>query len=183
MPRRAKRDLMKSLDSRGSTKSTKLSESGERGIHLVADARLRHRIEREVDIDSRAEPNEPEALAALEILARFRVAQDAPRNKTRDLHDRDVVALGGPQPDRSAFVLHGRFRKRGVQKASTVIPGPDDFALVGTAVRMRVEYIHEHAELQRFAFEVRIPRAFDHDHASVSRRDDGMTVRRRRARR
>src|SRR5687767_13940702 len=87
-----------------------LGQSGDHAfgsVHLVAERSLHLRVEREVDVDARAEADEPVALPAHELRALLDIAQDAPCNQAGDLHARDVVARAGAKPQRVALVVAG----------------------------------------------------------------------------
>src|ERR1700693_2686581 len=70
-----------------------LRDDGGGGLHLVADGDARLGAQRQVAIHSRAETDEPVALAALEPVAGLRVAQDASRDEARDLHAGQLRAV------------------------------------------------------------------------------------------
>src|SRR5689334_15496852 len=61
-------------------------------IDLVADARARYRIGREVQVDARAEPDEAVTLPAHHSIARLHVAQDPSGDQSGDLDTCDVRA-------------------------------------------------------------------------------------------
>src|SRR5690242_21513316 len=62
-------------------------------LHLVADGDPGPGVRRQVDVDARAEPDEPVALAAMEPVALVHVAQDAARDEAGDLHARNLDAV------------------------------------------------------------------------------------------
>ena len=124
--------------------------------HDVADRDLRRRASGgEIDVDARAEADEAVALAARERVAGLHVAEDPPRDQSGDLHAGDVVAARRAQVQRIALVLERRLVERGVDEAAGVIPRVDDRAVDRAAVRVDVEHVHEHADLERVAVEVR----------------------------
>src|SRR6185503_21241264 len=116
--------------------------------------RLRSRVE--IDVDARSEADEAVALPALESSARLDIAEDPPRDESRDLHAGHVLSRRRAQVQCIALVFERGFVERCVQEAASVIPPVDHGAIDGAAVRMDIEYVHEDADLQRVAVEVRI---------------------------
>jgi hypothetical protein len=103
-----------------------------------------------------SQADEAVALSARERAARLDVAQNPARDQSGDLNARHIVAFGGSQMKRIALVLKRRLVEGGIEKAAGVIPGVDDAAVDRTAVRMNIEHVHEHADLESIAVEVGI---------------------------
>ena len=98
-----------------------------RGVDLVADAAFGTAVERQIDVDARAEADEAEALAARERGARLDVAQDAPRDQAGHLHAGDVAPVVRREPERVALVLQRSLVERRVDeraRVSTSAPSP-----------------------------------------------------------
>src|SRR5215813_2902553 len=131
--------------------SRKHGEYGFGGIHLVAHARHGARPGRQVDIHPRAEPDEAETLTTREALADPRVAKYAPCDQSRDLNAGNVGAGRRPDPQRCALVLERGFRERGIEELAQMVPGVADLSVHRAAVRMDVEDVHEHANLDSVA--------------------------------
>src|SRR5471032_2029556 len=85
-----------------------LGDDGGRGLHLVADRHARFRAQRKVEIDPRAEADEPVALSPREPLAGLHVAEDAPRDEARDLHAGKLGAVVHAQDEGVALVVGRR---------------------------------------------------------------------------
>ena len=68
-------------------------------------------------------------------------------------------------------------------ETSGVVPRFADYAVDRAAVGMRIEHVHEHAELERIALEVRISGALDHDDTTVGGRQHCVRFGRYRTRR
>ena len=130
----------------------------------------------QVDVDARAEADESVALPARQRGAGFHVAEDSPRDEPRHLDAGDVAAPGGAQMQRVALVLERRLVERGVEEAAGVVPRGHDHSVDGTAVRMHVEHVHEHADLERVAVEIRIARLPDADDPAVGRGEHGVGI-------
>src|SRR5262245_44337498 len=199
MPRRAKRDLMKSLCSRGwymavsgepgavnggwptrtrtssrllltAQGSRQYSEYGLGGVYPVADACDGPRANRQIHVHARAEPNEAEALAAREPLADSGIAQDASRDQHRDLHAGDVGPTRRSDPQRRPLVFEGRFRQSGIEELTEVVPQLANLTVDRATIGMDVENVHEYAHLERVALEIRIPAALHRDDAPIGGR-------------
>ena len=84
---------------------------------------------------------------------------------------------------RVALVLERRLVERRVDEAAGVVPRGDDRAVDRAAIRMHVEHVHEHADLERVAVEIRIARLLDADDLAVGRRKHGVGLARHLARR
>src|SRR6266446_493782 len=93
------------LSSGPSAMSRKPRKDAPRSVNLFPDRRFQLGVERQVDIDARAEADEAEALAARELGAGADIAQDAPRDQAGDLHAGHVLPLAGLQPQGVALVL------------------------------------------------------------------------------
>ena len=87
-----------------------------------------------------------------------------------DLHASDVLPGRRAQVQRVAFVFERRLVERRVDEAAGVIPAIGYRAVDRAAVRMDIEYVHEHADLEGIAIEIRIARGAHHDDAAVRRR-------------
>src|SRR6266542_5040335 len=127
----------------------------------------RRRID--VHVDARPEPDESVTLAARKSVARLYVTQDPPRNESRHLHAGDVLPAEGRDVKRVALIAERRLVERCVDERSGLVPDLHNDAVDGAAIRMHVEHVHEHADLERIAIEVRVTRALDFQHAPVCR--------------
>src|SRR5690349_21110190 len=154
----------------GSGPSAMLGESREDGlgsVNLFADRRFRLGVRRQVDVHARAEADEPVALAALQLGPRTHVAEDSPGDEAGDLHAGTLPAPWSLQPERVALVIERRLVERRVEEAPREVPALLDRAVDRRPVGVHVEHVHEDADLQRLALEVRIDRLADPDDASV----------------
>ena len=89
--------------------------------------------------------------------------------QTGDLHRSHRLAAGHFDHDRIALVLERGFIDRGIQIRARKIFDLGNRAIDRRALRMHVEDIHEHADLQRFAIRIRIMRGFDGDDTAIGR--------------
>src|SRR4051812_23402212 len=88
-----------------SAMSRKPRKDAFRSVNLFADRRFHLGVQRQGTRPPRAEADEAEALAALQLGARLDVAKDAPRDQAGDLHAGHVAPVGGAQPEGVALVL------------------------------------------------------------------------------
>src|SRR5260221_3454655 len=105
-----------------SAMSQKPRQNAFRSVNLFAERRFYFRIERQVDVDARAEADEAEALAACQRGAGLDIAKDAPRDEAGDLHAGHVAPVGRAQPQSVALVLEGRPVQGGVEEAARKVP-------------------------------------------------------------
>ncbi len=125
----------------------------------------------------------PNRWPARQHVAGLHVTEDAPRDEAGDLHARDVAPVGGAQVQRIALVLERRLVQRGIDERAGVVPRGDDGSVHRAAVRMDVEHVHEDADLERVALQVRVACRLDLDDPAVGRREHGAGIARERARR
>src|SRR6185312_12084679 len=118
--------------------SSEIGEDRRRRLHDVADGGARLRVGRQVDVDTRAEADEAVARAARDAIAGLDVAEDAPRDEPRDLHDGDVDALAGAKVQRVALVGGRRLVERGVDERAGLVPDVHHFGVDRAAVRVDV---------------------------------------------
>src|SRR5216684_1518600 len=130
-------------------------------VDLVPQRSHDLRVHREVDVHPRAESYEAETLAADESVSFANVAKNAPSNQPGDLYAGDVDTFGRAQPQRAPFVLERGLVERSVHEASGIVPALLHLAVHRRAVGVHVEDVHEHADLDRFAPEIRIARRPD----------------------
>ena len=104
------------------------------------------------------------------------IAQDAPRDQPGDLHAGHVVAVARAQPERVALVLERGLVERRVDEGAGEVPALLHRAVDRRAVRVHVEHVHEHADLERVALQVRVLRPAHLDHAAVGGRQHRARV-------
>src|SRR5258705_5576633 len=92
-------------DSKSSRSSMQPRQDRFRRVHSVAERGFHFRVRRQIYIDARTEADESVALSPLQPGSLPNIAENPPRDQTRDLHADDVFSPAGPQPQRVAFVL------------------------------------------------------------------------------
>ncbi len=145
-------------------------------VHLVADGCAGNRVRREIQIDARAEPDETVTLASRQPVTRLHVAEDTTRDQPGNLHAGDLGAGRCHELERIALVVHRRLVERRVDEAARVIPPLGDSRIDRASVRMHVEDVHEHADHQCIATEIRIARVADAHDAPVGRRQHRVRI-------
>src|SRR5215470_9922767 len=144
-----------------------LSQGGRSRVDLVANRDARRCAYGKVHVHARAEADEAVALAARKAVAAIDVAQDTSRNEPGYLYAGKFRAGRARDVQRAALVLQRSLVELGVDEAAGVVPLVVHRAVHRAAVRVHVEHIHENADLERIAFEIRIARPLDGDDPAV----------------
>src|SRR4029077_18525048 len=87
-----------------------------RCVHGVAERGLHFRVRRQVDIDARAEADEPVALSPLPPCPLVKIAENPPCDESCDLHAGDVLPAARLQPQSVPFVLQRGLVERGIEE-------------------------------------------------------------------
>src|SRR5882757_1572886 len=99
---------------------------------------------RQIDVDARAEPDQPDPLALLDLAAPWHVRHDPPRHRAGDLHHLDVTEFGVEVPDHPLVVFALLVERRYVS-AGDVLDGGDRTGQ-GSAVDVHVQRAHENRD-------------------------------------
>src|SRR5713226_2507084 len=147
-----------------------------RCVDLVTQRRHERSVRGDIDLHAGAEADEAEALAARKNVAFANIAEYAPRDESGNLYAGDIGAPGGAQPERVALVLQRRLVERGVQEAPGIVPALLHLAVHGRPVGVRIEDVHEYADLDRVALKVWVTGPLHRYDASVGRGDNRVRI-------
>src|SRR5512147_1409045 len=75
------------------------SQNAPSAVDLFAQRRRYPRAERQIQVHPRPEANEPEPLAARQVVAGLNVAQDPTCNQTRDLDAGEILPVRALEPE------------------------------------------------------------------------------------
>ena len=142
-------------------------------LHAISHSHTQLGVCRQQNIHPGAEFDEPHALAALHGLACGATADDAPRQQSRNLLERDfeasIRALTA-QRDDALLVALGRSRVHGVEVLALLIVNASHRATNGRAVDVHIENAQENTNALERAFRVVM------DAVSVTRPSPGETI-------
>src|SRR5690606_3416125 len=152
----------------------KIGQRGAGGLNLVADGNARAGTRRQVHVDARTETDEAVTLTRVEIVTRFHVAQNTLRDQAGHLYRSDHMTAWCAHHHGVALVLERGLVERCVEKLACKVFDRKDRALYRSTIRMNIEHVHEHTDLECLAVCVGVVHFFDGHNPPVGGRQHGQ---------
>ena len=117
---------------------------GDTAYGFVADLGIYLGIERQIDVDARAEFDKSHVILYRGLIAGLRICDDAPRYRSGHLAHEYFLTVQSAYHDCAALVIGARFRQIGRIEPARVMTHELDGAVDRKPVGMYVENRHEH---------------------------------------
>lgn len=125
-------------------------------------------------VDKRTETDEAVTLTRVEIVTRFHVAQNTLRDQAGHLYRSDHMTAWCAHHHGVALVLERGLVERCVEKLACKVFDRKDRALYRSTIRMNIEHVHEHTDLECLAVCVGVVHFFDGHNPPVGGRQHGQ---------